>query len=103
MNSKKPPCVSGTLERPAAISVSVRQARVERKRSKKWGAYFAQSRKPPEVNDRKMNTGTFLPEWRGPVERKLRLMILRRKPGFSVLTEKARDKEKRARYAKIKG
>jgi hypothetical protein len=54
--------VLGIVAKPAAVSVSIRQTRNGRKTSKNPEAYFAQSKKPPEVNDKKINTGTIFPE-----------------------------------------
>jgi hypothetical protein len=71
--------------------------------------HFAQSRKPPEVIDRKIATGTFLLEElrefreREFRERKLRFKIFWTKPGFKDLIERTRNMEKQVRYAKIKG
>jgi hypothetical protein len=104
INPKKPLCVSGIQERPEAINVSMPLLRFERKSSTKLGAYFEQSRKPPEVKDSKINTGTFLPaEWGESGEIKFRFRILRRTPGFNMVPETAREREKQIKYAKIKG
>ncbi len=62
MNSKIPGFMPGIVAKPADLRVLIRQARAGKKMSKNSEAYFAQSKKPPEVNDRKINRGIILPE-----------------------------------------
>ncbi len=52
----------GIVAKPATVRVSIRQTRDGRKISKNSEAYFAKSKKPTEVNERKINRGTIFPE-----------------------------------------
>ena len=104
MNSKIPGFRLGIVAKPADVRVSIRQARVGKKISKNSEAYFAQSKKPPEVNDRKINRGIILPEEleRGSRARLLRLRIFLGSPDCMTLPAKE-SREKHTRYIKIKG
>ena len=46
----------GIVEKPAFTMVSIRRVRAGRKIPKNTEAYFAQNKKPPEVNDRKIKS-----------------------------------------------
>jgi hypothetical protein len=95
----------GIVAKPASVRTSIRQTRDGRKTSKNPEAYFVQSKKQPEINDRKINRGTILPEEleRGSRVRLLRLKIFLRRPDCMALPEMASSKAKHTRYIKIKG
>ena len=95
----------GIVAKPAAVSVSIRQTRAGRKTLKNPEAYFAQSRKLPEINERNINRGITFPEEldRGSRERLLRLRTFLSRPDCIALPAKVSSRAKDRRYVKIKG
>ena len=95
----------GIVAKPATARVSIRKIIAGRKESKNPKADFAQSKKPTEVNDRKINRGIIFPEEpeRGSRARFLKLRILLKRPDRMTLPAKVSSRAKHSRYVKIKG